>query len=817
MRVLKYFAENLNYAKINVIEEKLYSNQSDEDRRYIIYARFVQILEKIINESIKKDIILRARDFTPWVCINLDSLYSQNCLYDIDLELVKNILPRTKNPDVAIKIISNNILISTLSRCQYITLYNRQIKKHYPSIISDKINFTKGYLVCIDPLLVKECLKLIYRRKLYCRKPINITSTAKTLRDALSNKYFSNPIWLKEIYIKTCNTPDTPFDVTKLTEIINILNSQKLSYNMNLFNMIYNHADKNTNPSLMSKNRLIEYIYKIEQSAENTYIEISDNDRLQLNISSTSILELIKHQYERITKYNNGFFYLNYKLDNRTRIYVYNYPLNYQLMHVVRLTMKLVDDVDFKIIYDKFKNHPLIKPFISYIINHTLLQKKINIDAFLFNNSVLIDDITDGWSIKKECWIHILSKLSPKKIITLDKKIEYAQIHFSNFVKSNLLIEYEKWLDLFKIKYEKLIYLYYYQNIIKNMLNNIYDDTVWLDASSNAIQLITLRMGFHNKNLLKLTNIIDNDTKYINIYNYVTQQINNMSHKTILKKINNTITVEEFLSLQNDDDNKKRIMPASYGMTRYENREKMNKILSCDDRSFIWNKLNTHEHNIISDYLWAQTFKILKKIGYDLKKYMKICKNNKQCLWLSDYGLPILNIQYKTSKRSKILHKIQQYEYKIKNNITDTNNTLYTLKLKRLKTKLKNDENTFWKRTKIRVNNDIYTTRINVEPHINDTRKEIQSQAPNSIHCYDASIIFLAVKICNELNIPVLTIHDSLGCKNIHLSFVKTIFKISNIYFLEQSSKKAPYPFKQPINVNKDLYYEILKSENFFR
>jgi hypothetical protein len=95
--------------------------------------------------------------------------------------------------------------------------------------------------------------------------------------------------------------------------------------------------------------------------------------------------------------------------------------------------------------------------------------------------------------------------------------------------------------------------------------------------------LITLRIGDLNETLLQITNIIDNKTSYNDIYSYITEKINKHDHCIFLKdKISNKITSTELISLQNESDNKDRIMPASYGKGKITSRNDINsKYINC--------------------------------------------------------------------------------------------------------------------------------------------------------------------------------------------------------------------------------------------
>jgi DNA-directed RNA polymerase len=110
--------------------------------------------------------------------------------------------------------------------------------------------------------------------------------------------------------------------------------------------------------------------------------------------------------------------------------------------------------------------------------------------------------------------------------------------------------------------------------------------------------------------------------------------------------------------------------------------------------------------------------------------------------------------------------------------------------------------------------------RIPTSKFFLDKRLTHQALTPNTIHAYDASVIFLCLKICRDLGINILVIHDCIGCNLIYAPIVKKIFKIANIEILKMSAKKAPFPLKKKIISEEnfeELKIKILESTNFFR
>jgi DNA-directed RNA polymerase len=116
-------------------------------------------------------------------------------------------------------------------------------------------------------------------------------------------------------------------------------------------------------------------------------------------------------------------------------------------------------------------------------------------------------------------------------------------------------------------------------------------------------------------------------------------------------------------------------------------------------------------------------------------------------------------------------------------------------------------------------NNSIYIRIPNSEKKI-DKRMTLQALTPNTIHAYDASVMFLCIKICKEIGIEILVIHDCIGCKLIYAPLVKKIFKVANIEILRRKHEEKAFPMYN-FEITKEEFDEIrikiLESTNFFR
>ncbi len=606
---------------------------------------------------------------------------------------------------------------------------------------------------------------------------------------------------------------------------------------MRIFDKIDKIANKSSilDSSIISKNTLKNNIYQVGKDIEEIIIsdsiEIESDNQIKNFINSAAVYELVKKQIKEI---GSNVFYMNYLYDSRTRIYCENWPINYQLNHVVRNVILLKKEHNIGEIFEEFTKNNYIKEIIS---NHKILIiDKIKEET----KTKLINYINDNfkWKIQKdynteekikiEITIIMMKKVLEKVETNNDKSIILGIEMLNSFINDDIVSNISEWSKKLKIK--KIPLLISIHNTIKNIKDGIFDGMYWGDASSNAIQLITLRLGNLNDKLLMLTNISDNTTKYSNIYEYITEEIKKLDHFDIIKKINYKLKKEEIDALQNNNDNKYRVMPASYGMGKHKNLKNMEDLLQ--DRKNIWEKLDDKEKKIIADYFWEKTFEILKNIGFDLKKYKDICKEiggYDIYTWYNDYGIPIVPINIKTSNRQKILEKINRLKNELKSETKEKNINILKNKIEKKKKEREFDDKTYWKRTMVKLNEDnkkiyvrIYHPKIRI-----DVRETKQALVPNSIHSYDASVIAFVIELCKIFNIKIVIIHDSIGCNIIYAPIIKIIFKVANIIIIKKNINKNPFPFdndktKSDYKLNseekiKDLIIKILESSNIFR
>jgi hypothetical protein len=840
----------IDYSKnLNLIEELVYFGMSEEERNNCIDLNVLKITETTINELIKTDLEIRGGSDV-WLTKNLDTFYQIKLDHlSINEVLSKKILPRTKDSSLRLKIINTNIIISTLHRIHGVVLYNKTIKDNYPEDISSKINFTKGYLVCFSKECVDAFKNYEYIRKKVKFEPIivkELDSKILTVLDALDNKNFSSPIWIKNINIDyKCinflnvynNILNDEFKSDKMLKIINFLNCTKIKIDFEIFNKIDIIANRSLilDSSIISKNTLKNNIYQIGKDVEEIIIsdnlEMDNNNQIKNFINSAAVYELIKKQTKDI---GDKVFYMNYLYDSRTRIYCENWPINYQLNHVVRNVILLEKKHNIGEIFDNFVENSYIKEIIKdykvLLVDKIENETKLKLINYINNNFdwKIEKTMTTEEKIKIEITIIMIKKITEKIETNNDKSIIIGIELLEEFIKDEIENNLDKWTKKLKIK--KIPLLVSTHSTMRKIKENIFDGMYWGDASSNAIQLITLRLGNLNEDLLMLTNISDNKTIYSNIYEYITEEIKKLDHLEIIKKINYKLTKKEIDLLQNNNDNKYRVMPASYGMGKHKNFKNMESLLQ--DRKEIWEKLNDKEKKKIADYFWEKTFEILKIIGFDLEHYKNICKKIGTCdiyTWYNDYGLPIVPINIKNSRRQKILETINRLKQEFKNETIEKNKEILLNKINKKKKEREYDDKTYWKRTMVNINKNnkkIYV-RIYHPKLIIDSRETKQALIPNSIHSYDASVIAFVIELCEMFGIEIVIIHDSIGCNIIYAPIIKIIFKIANIIIISKNINKPPFPFdsektNKEYKLNderkiKELIIKILESSNIFR
>lgn len=854
--IVKHFYQSFNgpYTKVGaLIYDKL---ESDLIKTYTDLRIFQLCIENELNEEFNLIYELKNNNFV--FKVNLDKIMNRDVISILKLN-TKNILIRTKDEELKIKIINMNLIYGVFIRLKNLIFLNKRsgiIEENNASINpeysewSEKIKFTKGYVIIFPDSYIKILLQLVHRRKIVTLKPIyiNYNHEINTVRESLKNNNYSHPIWMKNLNIndfkklEKCeivnNILDDEFDANLLLSNLNFLNSIKISPNNEFFSIIEKISEKTNmlDKEYITKNKLEETL--IESNDGVVYIN-KNKEISQEKLNCLNFVNLVKTQYERFK-----IFHMEYKRDGRVRIYNYNIPLNFQLSHLVRNTI----NIETSHLSDK----KIINNFLKLEIWDKLEKKPIEICLFFWQkvNKSLIVSICEKFklnytyegefaqqietNLKLEAILIMLESFTPKKIIPVEERIMWVlNNHLDNLLKLNLsnVNEIEKTLEILEIRKKKMHTIKNIYTLQKAYTENKYNEIFWVDASSNGIQLITLRLGKFNDLLLQLTNIIDNKTECRNIYSYVTNEMQKIDHtEFICIQLKNKINIKELNTLYNDDDNKDRIMPASYGKGKKRARKDMKDYIT-EETSSIWKKLSNKEQEYVSDYLWELVFTILNNIGFDLSLYKETCKNflgeeEKLVCWYNDCDLPIIPFKEKKSNREILLKKIESLKFKKKNidekiqiKIDKLNKELQT-KIDKITETIAWDERTYFKRHKMTTGKFVITPRIK---HTNleiDRIKTLTSLAPNATHSYDASNMDKAIALLALIGLKALPIFDSLGGELRHISLIKIGFKLANIENIENNYEKARFPhieIKMSKSERINLYIKILESSYFIR
>jgi len=129
-----------------------------------------------MNEYISKehDVLVHTYKEIPTVT-QLSNLYNIALPIALTPEQLRQILPRTKDSTLALKIVRNNIIITSLHRHGGISIFLKQkVMGETAKILSAKIAYTRGYIVHIDDSLSTPLRRYMYTYKLYGKIPKGI-------------------------------------------------------------------------------------------------------------------------------------------------------------------------------------------------------------------------------------------------------------------------------------------------------------------------------------------------------------------------------------------------------------------------------------------------------------------------------------------------------------------------------------------------------------------------------------------------------------------------------------------------------------------
>lgn len=476
--------------------------------------------------------------------------------------------------------------------------------------------------------------------------------------------------------------------------------------------------------------------------------------------------------------------------------------------------------------------------------------------TILKNNNFINNDKTLTDLIWLDSLILFLMALAPKHIVGHLDRLEYGVENYENIKITINTTSPETIFDKKYLELNKIIYS------IENMLLGDHGYIYFADASSNALQLVTLARGTNSRLLLELLNIINNTTKYRNIYFYILDKLKEIDYKNIIS-INGDINMgENYLITKNYGsligiDNsiissflsveivKSMIMPAAYGKTLHTNFETCNTYL-LENNNEIWSTISIELRRKICLLWWTNSFKILKNLGLDLEDHIELCKKNKitKKYIYNHFNIPIITPVYKIVDRLSILNKIKFY----KNNLnklcdmwcidmktisSDKFDEIYKKcnidgvkiinlwkSLNRLKKKIKeNDSDT--RRIVVYILKKRYQFRVSIIQRRNINVQKLNTAiTPNITHAYDAAILMKTLEKLKKYGINSMCIHDSIGTNVELINIVIYLYKetlVESIAFSIRGERYYPYTNDKQYNLaNIDYINEIMASDNLF-
>jgi len=584
------------------------------------------------------------------------------------------------------------------------------------------------------------------------------------------------------------------------------------------FNLIKSNINKEKDIFLKRKSEGIFNILKIINFMGNCRFKISKETLLLLNNSDVlrklerdnrymTILCLKEANYLKDLEW----FRFDYILDNRTRIYIKNIPLNPQLEKILRPLIvsnfqndeiilekykKLISEFDIEL-YQAFNVMSISsvykKKLINFIIKDLKLKKinKEELDLALNEKSLSIELIfaQQVYDILIRLKIKLNNKIHDQLIKKIKNYVELEEVGFFIELRS-WIINDKKWVG-----------------------------SMWYnDASANVLQILLLKLFIKNNKALKICNIFDNNSKNNDIYEY------------ILKKINNK-ELEDLISRKLI---KRIVMPGLYGQTFLSLKEQFNELLKSNVK---WISMNNKEKNRLIFEIEKKVWSEISNLGINISEYLLLLKRlpyeTDKLYWENNSSMPVVLDKERPINRRDILNKIN---YKLINKKEG---------IMKLKEKLNKDDKNYIRKN-IRIDNKRYIKlRFRLKSNKLDKKALSNALTPSTNHADDASILFKTLEFCMKYEIECIPIHDSIGTMIYYSSLLKIFFKMSNINYIENLLLKPSFPFdvlketnfkkkelndiklnllrKRDINrkyyiKNKlNIYKKILDSRNFFK
>ena len=859
--VLKYFYKYIDfYNHNNTIFDKYckYKNYSNLELCLFIIDKVTQIIVSIVNKTKIKFLEIKNSAIDDLIF----SIQSVKLDFFVDGEFTDIILNGRIDERKLFETRENiyyNIKFSLIFKIKFFQILNKS-KKNIDIFIKKKLFYTNGNVIYIKKKYVCSLKKLVIDYKL-----VETCSTYyKMVGDYNIYNFIDNFSYSSNIYLENSKSR---LDLNnkrysylrciwykndKLLKVLNYLNANEHSIDVQLYKNIRSaitcskiYKDIN-NISIVEKKKIVlntgaEIIFSDDSLYENIDIHRGEQSDFITN-------SLINEQLDNIITYNDNKFYLTHVVDRRFRIYIKQWPVNYQLNHFVRSIIEF-READYMKTYKKFFSGNLlyrrksdhwkinkltdvncIKKFI------TAVGLNISIDDLYKNDCFLINDNIMKQSIILESLLTVLNQLPNKEIVNFTDRISWAVSNYNDINKMILVYSSSKIFD--KDLLELIKNMHTIKSIVKLKLNSTY----FADASSNALQLITLASGTSNIKLLQLLNIVENKTDFKDIYMYVLDCIKKIDFFKTLH-IENDIVYK----LVNRDVIKSIVMPLAYGKTKYANRIVCSEYW-LNNNYDTWERLTTDEMGNICDAIWDSSIGILNDIGFDIEYHLKKCKARvtEHDILYNWLGLPIITTVNENIDRIEILGTIKKNKFILSNlikllglkiEIADIAKYITSLnKLKpdisatqkklikiykhniRLNRKLETSDNDT-RRITVNINGTIIQPRVKKFDSTSESiLKKNNSISPNVTHSEDASILMHVILAAIDFGIEVLPIHDAIGTRLSDSSIVVYLYKETIIkYITDNINGKRTYPYGGEGYIFIENYVEeILNSISLF-
>ncbi len=350
--LIKYLYNEIDFFINNnaIFEDYIkFLNLSKIDRELYILDRVECIISGIFN-SYKANLFYLNNVENSNIFVSLKSVNMSTHIEDIFLTNYLSTKSREINPYTIYEIrqdITHNITMSVLHRLAFIKVINRSCK-NIDQELKSQLFYTKGNVIYLDKKYLPILKKLVVHNRLPTSQPVKLVMYKnQSLYNLIDNNNYSYNVWLETFSNKIdlnshefLNLKDIPYDATKLINVLNYLNSTQVSLDKSYYYTLLERikTSKTFTSTLNSVKNIIKKDVYLYNTDADEYIVTNNNNIDLINLT------LLEEELDIFIKFNNKNFYLTYVLDRRSRIYIRQWPINYQLNHLVRAVVTLTND-----------------------------------------------------------------------------------------------------------------------------------------------------------------------------------------------------------------------------------------------------------------------------------------------------------------------------------------------------------------------------------------------------------------------------------------------------------------------------------------